>query len=213
MDDDDPATEAVDAILAEHVPTLALEGERVGLGPLSRDLLPLYHQWKNQLDVIRGQAREELLTTEHIEAWYERVTDRASGGAYFTIYDRRTLRPVGRTALKALDHRHGTATFSIFVADGQGRGLGTEATRLTLDWAFNHLGLVNVMLEVDAWNERAVAAYRRAGFRLIGARRNASFNIGERHDELLMDVTAEDFRALPWDGPMSGENELLVTSS
>lgn len=197
----------------EHVPTLAIEGRCAALGPLSRDLLPVYHQWNNSLEVIRGQAREELLTMEHIEQWYEQVTDRASDDAYFTIYEREEMRPVGRTALKDIDHRHGTATFSIYVADGRGRGVGTEATRLTLDWAFNHLGLCNVMLEVDAWNERAVRAYEKAGFRTIGLRRNASFNIGGRHDELLMDVIADDFRALEWEGPVGGDQEPLVTSS
>jgi RimJ/RimL family protein N-acetyltransferase len=204
--------DSIETTIAEHTPTLAIEGERAALGPLSRDLLPVYHQWNNTLDVIRGQAREELLTLEHIEEWYDEVTDRASDDAFFTIYETDGMRPVGRTALKKIDHRHGTATFSIYVADGRGRGVGTEATRLTLDWAFNHLGLVNVMLEVDGWNERAVRAYEKAGFQRIGPRRQATFNMGERHDELLMDITADDFRDLPWEGPI-GDSDALVTSS
>lgn len=204
--------DSIETTIAEHTPTLAIEGEHAALGPLSRDLLPVYHQWNNTLDVIRGQAREELLTIEHIEEWYDEVTARASTDAYFTIYELPSLRPVGRTALKKIDHRHGTATFSIFVADGRGRGVGTEATRLTLDWAFNHLALVNVMLEVDGWNERAVRAYEKAGFQAIGPRRQATFNMGERHDELLMDIIADDFRDLPWEGPIT-DAEALVTSS
>ncbi len=204
--------EALETVIAEHVPAIAIEGDIAALGPLSRDLLPVYHQWNNSLEVIRGQAREELLTLEHIEEWYEQVTDRASDDAYFTVYDRDDMRPIGRTALKKIDHRHGTATFSIFIADGRGRGVGTEATRLTLDWAFNHLGLVNVMLEVDGWNERAVRAYEKAGFQAIGPRRGATFSMGERHDELLMDITADDFRDLPWEGPVGDFAQLLTSS-
>jgi RimJ/RimL family protein N-acetyltransferase len=205
--------DAIETVIAEHVPALAIEGELAALGPLSRDLLPIYHQWNNSLEVIRGQAREELLTMEHIEEWYEQVTDRGSDDAFFTIYEVSDMRPVGRTALKKIDHRHGTATFSIFVADGRGRGVGTEATRLTLDWAFNHLGLINVMLEVDGWNDRAIRAYEKAGFQAIGSRRMATFNMGERHDELLMDITADDFRELPWEGPITDSVETLLTSS
>jgi hypothetical protein len=36
--------------------------------------------------------------------------------------------------------------------------------------------------------------------------------MGERHDELLMDITADDFRDLPWEGPI-GDSDALVTSS
>ena len=63
--------------------------------------------------------------------------------------------------------------FGILVGQRRGRGLGTEATRLTLDWAFHVLGLHNVMLEVLPANAPAIRAYEAAGFRRIGVRRAA----------------------------------------
>ena len=64
-----------------------------------------------------------------------------------------------------------------------------------LDYAFSALGLHNVMLRAFAFNERAIRAYVRAGFREIGRRRE-SHRLGNRvFDEVLMDCLATDFRS------------------
>ena len=42
-----------------------------------------------------------------------------------------------------------------------------------LDYGFTGLGLQNIMLTVYDFNERGVRAYTRAGFRIIGRRREA----------------------------------------
>jgi diamine N-acetyltransferase len=131
------------------------------------------------------------------EAWYDEAVQASSGpqpaAAHFTIYDRADRTPVGTTALMNIDHHNGRARFGILLGDRRGNGIGTEATRLTLDWAFTMLSLRNVLLEVLPWNERAIRAYEKAGFRRIGARRDAILSLGERCDEVLMDAVASEF--------------------
>ena len=113
--------------------------------------------------------------------------------AGFTIYDRADGSPVGTSGLHGIDWRYSRATFGIAIGAGRGRGLGTEATRLTLDWGFNILGLQNVMLTVLPSNAGAIRVYEKAGFKRIGARRNALVLLGERCDEVLMDVVRDEF--------------------
>jgi diamine N-acetyltransferase len=79
------------------------------------------------------------------------------------------------------------------IGERRGQGLGTEATRLVLDYAFNVLHLRNVMLETLEWNAGGLAAYERAGFRRIGVRRGANFSRGKRANVVLMDAVPEDF--------------------
>jgi hypothetical protein len=67
------------------------------------------------------------------------------------------------------------------------------AARLALDWAFTILGLRNVILESYEFNAGAVRAYERAGFQVIGRRRDAVLALGRRWDSILMDATAEGF--------------------
>ncbi len=88
------------------------------------------------------------------------------------------------------------ATFGITIGERRGTGLGTETTRLTLDWAFNMLGLHNVMLTVLPTNTAAIRAYENAGFKRIGVRRDALSVLGRRGDEVLMDAVASEFDSL-----------------
>ena len=75
-----------------------------------------------------------------------------------------------------------------------GKGYGAETTALMLDYGFNALGLHNIMLSVFSHNERGQRAYRRAGFREIGRRREALRRGGQTYDLVYMDCLASEFR-------------------
>ena len=119
----------------------------------------------------------------------------APEAASFMVYDLSDGAPVGTAGLMAIDWRMRRATFGIALGERRGTGLGTEATRLTLDWAFNMLGLHNVMLTVLPTNTAAIRAYEKAGFKRIGLRRDALSVRGGRGDEVLMDAVAGEFES------------------
>ena len=62
-----------------------------------------------------------------------------------------------------------------------------------LEYAFTGLGLHNVMLTVFAYHERGMRAYKRAGFREIGRRRQAHRFAGIAEDIVMMDCLATEF--------------------
>ena len=178
-------------------PILTLVGDKVALGPLRRDLLLLYQRWINDFEVTRTLARPMLpMTLEAEEAWYTTAST-SEHEVTFTVYERATLRPIGNSGLMNIDLRRRTAEFGIMIGekDCWGRGYGTETTRLVLDYGFYALGLHNIMLRVYAHNRRAARAYERAGFRLIGRRRE-SWRIGDLvQDEIYMDCLATEFES------------------
>lgn len=177
-------------------PILNLVGEKVALGPIRRDLLAVYQRWINDFEVLRPLSVRGLQpqTAEGEVAWYERMAV-SQTDVEFTIYERSSLRPIGNLGLHQIDHYNRTAIFGILIGekDCWGKGYGTEATRLVLDYAFTGLGLQNVMLNVFATNERAIRAYTRAGFREIGRRRQAHRVAGNPEDIVLMDCLATEF--------------------
>jgi diamine N-acetyltransferase len=177
-------------------PILNIIGEKVALGPLRRELLPLYMKWINDFGVTRTLAAGfHPMTLEAEEAWYEAACTR-DRDALFTIYECGTLRPIGSSGLQHIDYFHRTAEFGIMIGekDCWGKGYGTEATVLMLDYGFNGLGLHNIMLRVYSYNERAHHAYARAGFREIGRRREAIRLAGHAYDDIYMDCLATEFQ-------------------
>ena len=183
--------------VGDDEPDFIVVGEKVALGPLRKDLARSYGRWVNHREVRFGLDNLGIATPETEEKWVEDNTNKSAEeeptGAHFTVYDRSDSAPVGTAGLFAISHVHGHANFGIALGERRGRGLGTEATRLVLDWGFTVLGLRNVMLEVLTWNEAAIVAYERAGFRRVGIRRAAVFSRGERADVLFMDAVPEDF--------------------
>ena len=126
---------------------------------------------------------------ENLEKGAKREPERVE----FTIYDRTDETPVGTAGLFKIVHAHGTAEFGIAIGERRGQGLGSEATRLVLDFAFHVLELRNVLLETLEWNVAGLTAYERAGFRRVGVRRGAVMSRGRPTDVVIMDAVPEDF--------------------
>lgn len=176
--------------------SLNLEGDKVALGPLRRDLLPVYARWANDFAVQATVGLLRPTTEEGVAAWYERAS---AGGqqALFTVYERATRRPIGLAGLEHIEHFLCTAELTIRLGerDCWGRGYGTEATRLALDYGFTGLGLHNIWLGVFAFNARALRVYERAGFRVVGRRREAYRLGGRAYDIVYMDCLATEFQS------------------
>jgi RimJ/RimL family protein N-acetyltransferase len=178
-------------------PILNIEGDLVALGPLRRDLLPLYQRWINDLDTTRTlDLPPRPMTMEKELDWYDRQS-KTEDDVPFTIYERETLRPIGNTGLHGVDHRNRSATFGILIGEPEcrGKGYGTEATRLMLDYAFTALGLHNVMLTVFEFNPAGIRAYEKAGFKAIGRRRKCRMMGGKLWDEVHMDCLSSEFES------------------
>jgi RimJ/RimL family protein N-acetyltransferase len=87
------------------------------------------------------------------------------------------------------------ATFGIFIGDPAylGRGYGTEASILLLDYAFGVLGYHKINLDLFEYNRRALAMYEKLGFVVEGRRRENHWSRGRFWDDILMGITAEEW--------------------
>jgi RimJ/RimL family protein N-acetyltransferase len=174
-------------------------GERAALGLLDRGHLPRLAAWFNDPEVRRGLAHRGLVNVDAETSWYEEVTEAARAPrpttTAFAVHDAADGELVGVCSLEGIDHNFSRAEFGIFLGQRRGAGIGADATRLALDWAFTLMGLHNVMLESYDFNEQAIRAYERAGFKVIGRRRDAVRALGRRWDSILMDATADGFES------------------
>jgi RimJ/RimL family protein N-acetyltransferase len=176
-------------------PIINIVGERVALGPIRRDLLPLYQQWLNDFGTLRTLfIPPRPMTMEEETGWYERAVSDTSS-VHFTIYETTSWRPIGNSQWRDIDFRNRTAEMAIFIGDAadRGKGYGTEATRLMLDYAFTALGLHSVMLTSYAFNLAGQRAYENAGFRAFGRRHECHWMGGRLWDEIYMECLASEF--------------------
>ncbi|MGW4893408.1 GNAT family N-acetyltransferase [Kitasatospora sp. NPDC004240] len=110
------------------------------------------------------------------------------------VEDPATGRFLGEAVLNELDRDNGCAEFRIALGpDSTGRGIGTEATRLLLRYAFEEVRLHRVSLEVYSYNPRAARAYEKAGFVHEGRARQAHLWDGERYDVLHMAALRDEW--------------------
>jgi aminoglycoside 6'-N-acetyltransferase len=89
------------------------------------------------------------------------------------------------------DSRYRHAGVDLFVPAGQ--GLGTEALQVICAHLVDELGFHRLVIDPEAANERAIASFRKVGFKPVGvARRYFRHDDGEWVDGLLMDLLADE---------------------
>lgn len=176
-----------------------LAGDRVSLGPLRSDLLPVYHQWDNDLSITRFGSSQSPRTLEQVRDAIAAATA-SDHEAHFTVYEGDRSRPIGRINLKEIDYRHRTAELVTAFAQRSGEviaanGKAAEAIRLLLDYSFTVLGLHNIGVSVFEFDSDLRSALFDAGFRDCGRRRQAHRLSGRLWDIYEMECLSSEFTA------------------
>ena len=171
-----------------------IKGERVYLSPMCIDDALKYTKWMNDFEVTdKINSSCNVISLESEKAWLEKNS--GIGNYQFSIVKQENDELIGNCSLHDLNFINQIATVGIFIGDKEnwGKGYGSEALELLLSYGFNHLNLNNIMLTVYSFNTRAIACYKKVGFKEIGKRREAYFKNNERYDEIFMDILRSEF--------------------
>jgi RimJ/RimL family protein N-acetyltransferase len=172
-----------------------LVGENIYLGPVAKKDISILVKWMNDLDVIKFTCQASRMHTAETAKRFLEEALTSQTTYYFGIYTRRGVL-IGGCDLRDVNHIQRKATLGIIIGEPKywNKGYGTEAVTLLLDYGFNVLNLNNIMLAVFDYNPRGIRCYEKAGFRLIGKRRQARFFGGKYYNEVFMDVLADEFK-------------------
>ena len=128
--------------------------------------------------------------------WLEKeVSEQGESMAWFTIRtiaDNQLLGDIN-LGLTRWNSRDAFVGLGIGPRDFWGRGYGTEAMQLILQYAFLELNLDRVTLNVFEYNQRAIRSYEKAGFQHEGRQRGALLREGKRWDMLYMSVLRKEW--------------------
>ena len=85
--------------------------------------------------------------------------------------------------------------YGIFIGEevARGRGIGTAAAKLMMQYAFEELKLNRLQLEVFSHNPRGIKAYEKAGFTIEGALRQSLYINNKYSDEIIMGILREEY--------------------
>lgn len=182
-----PQTPPDTACAARVISAVSPRDGVVSIGPVLPEDMGALFVWLNDADSAVDDMSYRPIDAVAFKDWLDRQT-RPEQQVLFSL---RTLAPprlVGFVIFKNFVQAYRAAELGVRVgieAD-RGRGFGSRATRLALDYAWNTLNLHRLYLHVFAGNARAIAAYRRAGFREEGVMRHAAFTAGRWHDVVVM---------------------------
>jgi diamine N-acetyltransferase len=174
-----------------------LSGKQVYLRPIEEDDLPLLHVWANDTE-MRGLIGEVIPTSfADEEKRLERInTD--SSQVWFVIVVKENHQVIGECGLLRMFHFWRTTDLSIIIGDktAWGRGYGTEALHLLLDYAFGYLNMHRVAVGVVGSNERAICFYEKAGFKKEGVQREGYYYNHAYQDFVMMSLLEDEFRGM-----------------
>lgn len=170
-----------------------LTGERVILRPMeAADAGPMYSSLDDE-EAQRLTGTHQEFTREQIEAWCASRRE-ADDRLDLSIIDRASGEWVGEVVINDWDPDNHSCNFRIAIGpNGRNRGLGSEATRMIVDYVFEHLPINRIGLGVFAFNPRAIHVYERAGFVREGVTRAALYWDGQYHDAIQMSILRDEW--------------------
>jgi RimJ/RimL family protein N-acetyltransferase len=172
-----------------------LTGSLIRLRPLTADDASVMFESLSDPETMRLTGTHESFTLEQVRAFCERVPDEVDRVDYIieSLADPGVAQ--GEAVLNDIDRDNHIATFRIalYGPDRFSKGMGTEATRLIVEFGFEILNLHKIELEVYAFNTRAKRVYDKIGFVEEGVRRDALLWEGERVDAIMMGLLRTEF--------------------
>jgi len=186
-----------------------LMGKKIQLRDIRSDDFTGIRRWVNDMESVRYLSSRYWMpqSTADTADYIDHAMHAGSNGAYFAIADRETDAYLGQCDLPSINWKMRSAEMAIVMGaeEVRGRGIGTEAIGLILEYAFRLLGLERVELEVATDNHRAMRCYQKAGFTLEGVKRHAFMVDGRFADLAVMSVLAEEWRGMHPEAPLTGD--------
>ena len=172
-----------------------LVGDKIYLRPLERDDARVITPWINDPEVTCNLLIYRPMSLHQEEEYLEKLGKSEDVPLGIVLRDGDRL--IGSAALHNIDYKNGQCSFGIVIGvkEEWGKGHGTEATRLFVDFAFRTLNLHRVWLHVYEYNARAIRAYEKVGFQREGTLRQSRYHDGRYWNTLTMGILRSEWKS------------------
>lgn len=181
--------------------TTILKGPSVELRPVEKHHVPLFAEMFSQYELLRllapGTVAPVNLPAE--EAWFDSICkDKTSWTFSIIVNELKTHAHggvIGNCTLMGFHGKNRSATMGIAIGDAvhRGKGFGTEAIKLLMEFGFLEMNLNRIELQVLELNAPARKLYERLGFKLEGTLRQSLFREGRYWDTYIMSMLRSEY--------------------
>lgn len=167
---------------------------KVVLSPLVLADSNLLWTWINDREQVLFNAPYKPVHENQHQVWFESIQKQDSV-VIFGIRLIETNKLIGTCQLHSIDPVSRAAELQIRLGEvgERGKGYGTEAIRLLLQFGFSDLNLNRIYLHVFSANTPAIRVYEKSGFIREGLLRQAVYIDGRYEDVILMGILRDEY--------------------
>lgn len=168
---------------------MIINDSQIALFPFEKSESSQYREWVNREEFARLLGRSLPVTEEEHDQWYHSLVQ-SSASVVFAVKTVAEHTYLGNVWLHNVHWVNRNAELRILLGaeEARGRGFGSSACKLLVQFAFKKLGLRKVYLYVSEVNPRALRAFEKAGFQEEGRLKDEFFVDGKFVDVLRMAV-------------------------
>jgi RimJ/RimL family protein N-acetyltransferase len=172
-------------------------GQLVRLGAVKPDEKEALSRWSHDADYMRNLHFDQMTPRVPVHFEEKEKDDKDSHSSpQFGIRTLTDDKLIGMTGLwGSWNHQSGWFWIGIGEAEYRGKGYGTDATHLLVNYAFREMNLHRIQLGVFGYNQRAKRAYEKVGFLVEGVIRESLYRDGQRHDQYIMSILRPEWEA------------------
>ena len=149
-----------------------------------------YYRWMNDPETIRYlESRFTPVSIPMLQSYIRQEAENPDS-IFMAIVTKDKDRHIGNFKIHRIDMYHRIAELSLMIGakEYRGKGYGTEAIRMVVNYAFKTLNLRKLTANVYANNTGSIKAFKKANFFEEGRKKKHRFFNGTYVDELMLAV-------------------------
>ncbi len=154
---------------------------------------------KSKVEIINSDKNNKFLhydlplEYERTLSWFEKIKDSKNRLDLTITYEDKIAGFIG---LLGIDEKNKKAEYYICVdSNFSGKGIGTTATQLLLDYGFNELNLEKIYLYTEEENVKAQHLFEKVGFNKEGLLKNDIIYCGRKVNRFVYGLCKDDYYA------------------
>jgi RimJ/RimL family protein N-acetyltransferase len=172
-----------------------IKGKRIDLTPRNSKYANLYVKWKNH-PKVRKYARNMIpRTIDEQKKRFDRTNEGLSEHIGFDVWYKEDGKPIGQIGLNHINWVNGWANAFLQIGEPEywNKDIGTEATELLMDYAFDELNLNKIQGGVAVKNIGSWSVAGKIGFVLDGIKQHEMYIDGKYVDTKIFGLFKEDW--------------------